>query len=432
MRILAEGTTGMTAASIKPHLETLAPYQKQVKAALHDTTYGSPETSLAAPRDEESIITALTLAKGFRPTVKTVLLVGIGGSDLGTRAIFEALHEHRAAYGDTYKPRLLHFDTVEPRILNIMRETFAQHTQANELVLVVVSKSGNTAETLVNANVLFGLFSERFGKQAAAKQTIVLSDADAALATTAQEQGIAHIAIPKAIGGRFSVFTGVGLVPLALLGIDIRSLCAGAAEAGAASAPETGVSGAALLASLLFESQQQGVALHELFLCNPELETLGKWYRQLLAESVGKQRGDGVPVGITPTVAIGSTDLHSLGQLIFGGPKNRFTTFVAAPSQWNDAPVCRTDSPFVLPMLAGKESGAVMRAIYTAVGTTYQEHELPYIRIELNSIDERELGAFMAVQMASVMYLGKLLGVNTFDQPSVEAYKTETKHLLSS
>ena len=165
---------------------------------------------------------------------------------------------------------------------------------------------------------------------------------------------------------------------------------------------------------------------------NPELETLGKWYSQLLAESIGKERDDGTKVGFTPTVALGSTDLHSIGQLIFGGRNDRYTTFVSAPSAWNAGSAFSSDSPFVLPIFEGKEDGVVTRALYEGVRTAYITNELPFVTIELENISERELGAFMALQMTTVLYLAQLFDVNAFDQPSVEKYKSEVRRLLTS
>jgi glucose-6-phosphate isomerase len=431
MEIITEGTTHIPETHVEDHLAALANYRDVLRTASEDTTYASPEASLAAPLDVAVIDHAIALSARFRPTLQTILLVGIGGSDLGTRAIYDALKGHLQAFDPTETPTLLPFGTVEPRVLTTIRTVLERHERVEEVVLMVISKSGGTAETLTNANVLFATFAERFGREAASKQTIVISDADTPLAHAAAEQGMTHVPIPHTVGGRFSVFTAVGLVPLALLGVDIRALCEGAAAGAHASVASEGPSAAMVLASLLYEEYQRGIELHETFFFDPELETLGKWYRQLLAESLGKERADGTPVGIMPTVAL-CTDLHSLGQLVFGGPRNRFTTFVAAPATWRETPRVTADPPFVIPMIANKESGAIIQAIYEGVRVSYQAHGLDFIRIELAAITERELGAFMAVQMAAVMYLGKLFAVNTFDQPNVESYKTETKRILSA
>jgi glucose-6-phosphate isomerase len=187
---------------------------------------------------------------------------------------------------------------------------------------------------------------------------------------------------------------------------------------------------AMVLASILFEMYQQGVRIHETFLFDPALETLGKWYRQLLAESVGKQQENGTRVGIMPTIAIGSVDLHSLGQLVFGGPRDRFTTFVSCPATFRQVLPLERESPFTHRTLEGVHAGQVMEAIYEGVKVAYTKHNLPYISIEFSSLDARELGACMTLQMTTVMYLASLLSVNAFDQPNVEAYKHEARKRL--
>ncbi|MBP9759813.1 MAG: hypothetical protein KBD24_00400 [Candidatus Pacebacteria bacterium] len=430
MRISTEHVAGVTDNMVRGHVAVLANYAKILQGARDDCSYSSPESALAAPSDGAVIEQILAYVEPFRKDLKTVLLVGIGGSDLGTRAVYDALYGHVHAYKDTHTPRLLSFATIEPGVLASMREVLATHVSPHEVVLVVISKSGTTSETIANANILWSLMRERFG-DTARRQIMVISDADAPLATHAIQEGIRHFHLPKNIGGRYSVFTSVGLVPLALLGVDIRAFCEGGVAGARAVAPAEGVSSAMVLAGLLYEAYLMDFRIHEFFMWHPELETLGKWYRQLLAESIGKERYDGTRVGITPTVALGSTDLHSLGQLVFGGPKTRITTFVAVPSLWEDTVPLVDDPVFMTDMLKGKKVGEVMQAIYKGVCATYTKHNLPYMRIELEAITARELGAFMTIHMASVMYLAQLLDVNAFDQPDVEAYKNETRKLLS-
>jgi len=432
MQIIADKAAGVPQDALTDKLKRLAEYQHTLHAALSDTSYTTHEAALAAPSDEAAILEAETVAKDIGGELKTVFLVGIGGSNLGTEAVYDALHGHLDALSCSHTPRLIVFDTIEPRALERFERVLEEHYMPEELALVVISKSGGTAETLLNANILFEKLGRRFGGEAASARTVVISDPDAPLQAHCATANIRHVAMPKNIGGRFSVFTAVGLVPLAILGLDIRGFARGAFKAAQASAPENGVGPAGVLAATLHHAHEQGLPLHELFLFHPELETLGKWYRQLLAESVGKTNNDGTKVGIMPTVALGTTDLHSLGQLVYGGPRNRFTTFVAAPSLFGDDSAAYTKaSPFALDILEGATAGSVMNAIYQGVTNTYSTSKLPYVELSLDALNEEEIGAFMALQMATVMYLGKLLYVNPFDQPAVETYKTESKRLLT-
>jgi glucose-6-phosphate isomerase len=404
-----------------------------MRSARSDSAYTTPESALYAPSDETCINEVLQRIEPLRPTLRTVVLVGIGGSDLGTRAIYDACIGHRAQYAPQDTPTLLTFGTIESSVIGAIEDIFARHESAKEIALVVISKSGTTSETLVNAHLLFSQFKARFGVEHASAQTIVISDEASPLAQIAKDMHMMHFSMPKAVGGRYSIFTAVGLVPLALCGIDIRALCKGAEYGTDVAIQEEGGGVGETLAGLLFDAYLQGITMHEMFLWHPELEMLGKWYRQLLAESIGKHRADGTTVGITPTVALGSIDLHSHGQLVFSGLATRFTTFVVAPGVWDTLPLLNdTETPFTLPMLQGKSAGQVMRAIYEGVRTTYGTHALPYVCIELDALNEYELGAYMGVHMASVMYLASLLDVNAFDQPDVEYYKKETRRLLDS
>jgi glucose-6-phosphate isomerase len=433
MRVLTHNTTGTTDGLIAAHASTLTRYRAILRSASEDRTYATPESALGAVRDEESIRLAHSIRSEFGgDQLKTLFLVGIGGSDLGTRAVYEATHGVRAGRSGDASVTLVPFDTIEPSILSRVPDMLKKHERPEEVLLVVVSKSGSTTETIMNANVLFDYMVQHFGKEAAASRTLFIGDQDIAIGEGLRTKGIRHIAMPKRVGGRYSVFTPVGLVPLALLGVDVDAFCEGAGQAITASIPEEGHGPASTMASLMFEAYLNGLTMHELFIFHPELETLGKWYRQLLAESIGKQRQDSTRVGIMPTVAIGSTDLHSLGQLVFGGPRNRFTTFVAAPSLFEGGEPYRAESPFTLGMLEGRTAGDAMRAIYKGVRAAYKSHNMPFIRIELDEINAREMGAFMGLHMASVMYLAELFNVNAFDQPAVESYKRETRRILSN
>jgi len=431
MQIRTKETAGISDGVIHAHMRLLEGYMDTLRAAAKDSEYKLLEASLHTPFDEAALETAKKLGEQYGAQAKTVLLVGIGGSDLGTRAVYDALYGHLDQYAEVRKPRLVTFGTVEPRALQSMQDILAKHEKAEEVVLIVISKSGTTTETIANANVLYGLLAERFGPDAATRQTIIISDPNTPLATHAQELDITHVAMPHMVGGRYSVFTAVGLVPMAILGLDVDSFLEGARKGIEAVVSEDQPSSAAVLASFLFEAYLQGSRIHELFLFNPELETVGKWYRQLLAESIGKERPDGSRVGFSPTIAIGSVDLHSVGQLVFGGRNDRYTTFVSVPAVWEGTPPYMSTSPFTLSALEDKEVGEVMTAILGGVQAAYDAHDLAYNSIELSAIDERELGAFMALQFGVIMCLAQLFDVNAFDQPGVEAYKSEARRLLS-
>jgi glucose-6-phosphate isomerase len=309
--------------------------------------------------------------------------------------------------------------------------------EAEDILLVVISKSGTTLETLTNAQYVYQKLVEKFGEKHAAEQTVVVANDTAPIHAQAEEKGFSFLPIPEEVGGRFSVFTPAGLFPLAVAGIAIEDFLSGARDAitsGVNGSTDT-PSGAHLRAALLFEAWLKKLPIHELFLFHPRLEMLGKWYRQLLAESIGKRQQDGTPVGLMPTVALGSTDLHSLGQLIFGGPLNRITTFIAIPSLWEHEklPVEHVAAAvFGHGAMDGAVVGDLPHAIYGALKEQYVAHDMPHMSVEFATMDAREIGAYMGLEFVSVMLLGELLGVNTFNQPAVEEYKERTRKRLAS
>ena len=275
------------------------------------------------------------------------------------------------------------------------------------------------------------MLTERFGT--ATDRFVAITDESSRLWDEAIAQSIAVLPIPATVGGRYSVLSAVGLFPLATVGIDVVQLLQGARELLDHCLEEH--SYAAESAAVLALQLKQGFAINDNFLFHPELESLGRWYRQLMGESIGKEhdvRGEVVHTGITPTVSLGSTDLHSVGQLYLGGPKDKLTTFVSAlPSGGLGLPQERL-FPQLLPMLNGKTAEDIMHAILEGTKIAYQKAGLPYMEVVLDAIDERSLGAFLQFKMLEMMYLGTLLNVNSFDQPNVEAYKIETKRLLET
>ena len=241
---------------------------------------------------------------------------------------------------------------------------------------------------------------------------------------TLSYKDIKKIAVPKNVGGRYSVLSAVGLFPLHLAGINIDALHKGADQAVIDCTSKNLSKNYSMLSAILtFLHWKKGINIHNTFFFNPELESLGKWYRQLMAESIGKKKdlkGKVVRRGITPIVSIGSTDLHSMAQLYFGGPKDKFTNIVYGK---------RKDNIFI-PKIEGKNFKNIMDAIYGGVVAAYKKNNLPFLTIELENISEKTLGYYLQFRMIEMMYLAQLMQVNAFNQPGVEDYKKETRKLL--
>ncbi|MFO0780969.1 MAG: hypothetical protein U0519_03745 [Candidatus Gracilibacteria bacterium] len=235
--------------------------------------------------------------------------------------------------------------------------------------------------------------------------------------------------------GRHSVLSPVGLFPLAAAGIDIENLCEGAAVMRKNCIENDQEENPAMVsASVLFLNAKEGKTINDNFFFAPQLESLGKWYRQLMGESIGKEtdrEGQTVHCGITPTVSLGSTDLHSVGQLYLGGPLDKITTFVWARNVANPMAVPTEQvTEGLVDNLKNQSAGNIMAAILEGTKTAYSKKKLPYMEVVLPEISAFALGEYLQYKMIEMMYLGKLFNVNTFDQPNVELYKIETRKIL--
>jgi len=407
----------------------LEPYIGNLRGAADDQTYSNPEASLHLPFDTKILETVAALVKEFDATrPKYIIVAGIGGSNLGTQAVYEAMRP-KLSVATSSQPRIIFADTNDPRESEALKNFLDKKVlAAQDVVLNIVTKSGTTAETVANASFLFDALAKRFGEEEILPRIVVTTDENSALWKIAQEKKIKCLTIPKMVGGRYSVFTAVGLFPLSLAGIEVSELLVGAKEM----AEKCFVSGVAanpalISAATVFLSSKKGVSIANSFFFHTELEGLGKWWRQLTAESLGKNG-----TGVTPIVSIGSTDLHSMVQLYFGGPQDKFTNFVYAVYDQTGR-VSVPENSFLsslVPDIDGKDFADIMKAIREGTEEAYKENNMPFIETVLPDISEKSVGAFMQMKMIETMLLAKLLNINAFDQPEVENYKKHTKELL--
>jgi glucose-6-phosphate isomerase len=410
----------------------IAPYLATLRHVVEAGGYSAPECSLNVPTDDvmQRAVEDL-IDKVYTKSLRYVFVIGIGGSNLGTKAVYDAMASARDIAPHAM-PRLIFIDTTDSAKLAVAQSLIKKAEHPNELLIIVISKSGTTTETLFNAEVLLATFAERFGRNA--RRVVVMSETGSPLLAAASEQQMHTIAVPPHVGGRYSVCTPVGLLPLGLMGFSVSAMRAAAArEVQAALHPDVLLNAAAQSALAQFFFYQDGIRIHDTFVFDPSLASLGAWYRQLLAESIGKSvsTDERRKVGITPTVSVGSTDLHATGQLYLGGPKDRLTTFVSVKQVEKDIvmPTVRA-WPEVVPMIDGASASTVMGAILAGTKSAYDQNGLPFVELELASVSPEEIMSVMQFKMCEVMMLGYLLQVNAFDQPHVEQYKLVTKQLL--
>ncbi len=425
-------STALESAAVNALAGKLTPYLSRLRRVVEMGGYGAPECSLSVPADTYMLhATEAIVERVYSAALRYIFVVGIGGSNLGTKAIYDALAGMRDLYPHTHT-RLIFIDTTDPVLLSVAQSLITSVQSADELLFLVITKSGTTTETLFNAESLLSTFATKFGRNA--KRVVVLSESGSPLLRAATDQQMYTIPLPPQVGGRYSVLSPVGLLPLALLGFDIRSMQSTAlAMIERCLHPEVTINPAAQSALTQYYWYTKGVRQQDTFVFTPALESVGKWYRQLLAESLGKTiEHNNVKVGITPTVTVGSTDLHSVGQLYLGGPRDRLTTFVSVQSWAQDVRIKGNERawPDVVPMIDSKNATDIMAAIYAGTVAAYNTNQLPYLEVVLPKLDVTSIVAFMQFKMCEVMMLGYLLEVNPFDQPHVEQYKTVTKSVL--
>jgi glucose-6-phosphate isomerase len=320
---------------------------------------------------------------------KYLFVIGIGGSNLASKAVWEAMSLHKKT-----SKKIFFLESPDSREYEEI-ERFVKDETANpeEVVLIVASKSGKTTETLEAFHKVFDMLSEKFGAPIN-ERVIIVSETDTPLWKLAEQKEIARFEWKKDVGGRFSAFGLPHTAVLQIADINIADFKKGGEEAMNSTAEEW--------AKDIFKNYNEGADILDFFFFNSELESLGKWCRQLLAESLGKQNKKGERVGLTPTVSLGPVDLHSMLQLSLGGPKNRFTIFVRSLHEIKDS---------------------VNESAYEDTLKAYDKSGLSFKKYEIPEINEFELGKFMAFMMVITLELAELLLVNPYNQPEVEEYK---------
>lgn len=418
---------------IRNSLNKLESYFSYIKDVHKSRNYAFPESSVNLPFDDVAKDKILKLAeKKKTKNLKYILVIGIGGSNLGAKAIYDALRGYFDQFCPEIYPKILFFDTADPAFLKAAAKFLSEEIKSpDEILINAISKSGETTETIFNLEGVSEILKEKFG--GFADRLVVTTKQGTPLYDKAVSMGAQVLVLPEAVPGRFSVFSPAGLFPLALAGFDIEALLKGARETveeNILAAPENQ---AAFKAAFLFHHYHKGRKISDFFTFSPNLESLGKWYRQLVAESTGEEKKTVLGVnriGITPTVSVGSTDLHSMGQLYLSGPIERTTTFVYASKsnidfKWVTGNIF-TEKEHVLP----DKPRDLMKAIFGGTKEAYKKKGLPFLEIDLEEINENSLGRFMQFNMIQIMLLGKLLKINPFDQPNVESYKRETRCIL--
>ena len=348
-----------------------------------------------------------------RTTPRSLLVLGIGGSSLGPRALTDALGPERSgmALGSVH-----HVDNADPRTLH--RALSALDPQTT--LVNVISKSGGTVETLaIYQRVLDWLQAAPGGAEGRVIHTT--DPLGGFLREQAETRGIDTLSIPASVGGRFSVFTPVGLLPARFAGLDMQALLSGARMALEDGRSRRGDSLAARCASLHhLLTTEQGLPITAWMPYADALATVGAWFVQLWAESLGKPE----ITAPTPLRAVGATDQHSQLQLWMEGPRDKHIWFVEVDEFDHDDPI-RVETPARndLGHLDGKPLGALLHAERRATALALAEVGVPNATLRLPRIDEESLGCLLMTLQLQTAIAGELWGIDAFNQPGVEAGK---------
>ena len=375
--------------------------------------------------DKEEFARIKKAAEKIKNDSDILIVIGIGGSYLGARAAIEFLKSpyYNSLRGDNPE---IHFagNSISGSALNDMLKM----CEGKRVSVNIISKSGTTTEPAIAFRVFRDYLEKQYGPEEAAKRIYCTTDkARGTLKTLADEKGYECFVIPDDVGGRFSVFTAVGLLPIAVSGANIDAIMAGAAEA----AKEYSVCDLAKndcyrYAALRNALYRKGKEIELIVSYEPRFALLAQWFKQLFGESEGKDNK-----GIYPSSAIFSTDLHSMGQYVQDGRRILFETVVNIADCGSDTVIKEeADDGDGLNFLAGKTLSYVNQKAFEGTVLAHTDGGVPCFVINVDKADEENLGRLIYFFEKACAISGYVQGVNPFDQPGVESYKKNMFALL--
>ncbi|NVB78263.1 MAG: glucose-6-phosphate isomerase [Kofleriaceae bacterium] len=386
---------------------------------------------LDLPEDRASARACMDFARALEPQIDTVVTLGIGGSSLGPRALYSALAPafDQLAPRSAGMPRRMFFaDNVDPVTFGALLD----RVPLDRVLWNVVSKSGATAETCAQFLVVADRLDKKLGAEKARNRIAITTDpVNGALRAIANEKGYHAFSIPPSVGGRFSALTSVGLVPAACAGLDIMGILDGAARMrDRCLVPELAKNPALLLASLLHHHHiVRGRPIHVMMPYADGLYDTADWFRQLWAESLGKEKstdGRTINVGPTPVAARGATDQHSQLQLYVEGPDDKVYLVLSVANRGAEIKIPGGElakSQPDLAYLAGHGLGELLDAELRGMTSSLARRHRPLVRLTLAKLSAEALGELIMLLEATVAFAGPLYGVDPFDQPGIEEAK---------
>lgn len=382
--------------------------------------------TLPSEMDEDMLTKIERLAENFKEKADIFVVVGIGGSYLGARAVIEALSDPFQAMTGTEQPLVIY---AGHHLSEDYLKSLLSLLDRKDYAMAVISKSGTTTEPAIAFRILRKHMEDKYGRQEARRRIVAITDREkGALKKVAREEGYETFVVPDDVGGRYSVLTPVGLLPIAIAGGDIRMLIRGALGMEKLcrdcwSIDKNPVAAYAAARNALYT---KGKKIEVLASYEPSLFFLAEWWKQLYGESEGKD-GKGIfPAGVNFT-----TDLHSMGQYLQDGERTLFETVLSVEEPRAEVVIPEDkDSEDGLTYLEGKRLSYVNRMAELGTMLAHIDGGVPNIRIQVPTINELSLGELIYFFEMACGLSGYTLGVNPFDQPGVEAYKKNMFALL--
>ncbi|MFC1748502.1 glucose-6-phosphate isomerase [Pseudomonadota bacterium] len=370
--------------------------------------------------DEKVVEDIEKFASDSKGKYKNIVVLGIGGSSLGTICLQQSL-KHLYVNERSTSPKLHVLDNIDPTLIAEIQDVI----EFSSTLFIVVTKSGGTPET-ISQYLYFRKRIEDNGLSPTDHFLFITDPKKGLLRKIASEEEITSFEVPPNVGGRFSILTPVGLLPAALIGIDIRKLLEGARsmkDSFLSNDTETNLP--FILAAMQHSLGQDGKIMNVMIPYSQKLIRFADWYRQLLAESIGK---DGI--GLTPINALGATDQHSQSQLYNEGPNDKFFIFLKVEDFGTDIKIPSPEEESIS-YLKGVSFNKLIHTEMEGTIGSLNENKRPNITLTVDKVNAQSLGELLMLFMSATAFLGELYGINAFDQPGVELSKNLTKELLS-
>ena len=410
-------------------LEAIFPQVQAAHRTIHEKSGPGNDflgwLDLPVDYDREEFTRIQKAAQKIRSNSQVLIVIGIGGSYLGARAAIELLHSQM--YNDlATDPPKIYFvgNSISPSYLNQILKI----CEGKDFSINVISKSGTTTEPALAFRIFRKLAIEKYGREGAKERIFCTTDkARGTLKQLADEEGYETFVIPDDVGGRYSVLTAVGLLPIAVSGSDIQKLMDGAAKArevlSVCDLEKNDCYRYAALRNILY---RKGKAIEIMVSYEPAFTMMNEWYKQLFGESEGKDNK-----GIYPSSAIFSTDLHSMGQFIQEGSRILFETVVDIKKPQQDLYIEADPANFDgLNFLSQQNMSVVNQKAMQGTILAHTQGGVPNMVLELPEVNEEELGYLIYFFEKACALSGYLLAVNPFNQPGVESYKKNMFALL--